>query len=115
MIWKYLSAAVLVLVALGNSTGGFREILAPLLGGGATGLTDENAMLMKVSWHGFSVLVLFNAAVIAWPDTPRSLVIFAGIFWIVFALVDIVTSKFSHPGWIPMGIAGILAIIGAYR
>lgn len=114
MIWKALAAGVLLLTALAHSIGGYRAVLAPLLGEQAT-IGESDATLLRFTWHGLAVLMVFSAAVIAWPETPRSLLVFSGIFWLAFAAVDILTSRFAHPGWIPMSIAAFLVLIGAYR
>ncbi|MDJ0641291.1 MAG: hypothetical protein QNJ15_00605 [Erythrobacter sp.] len=116
MIWHWLSAGVMVIVAILHSTGGANSVLEPMLErGNPLPEMDIAPSLLRFLWHALSGFMVLCAAVVAWPETPRALVILIGLFWIALGLADIATSQFKHPGWIPMGIAGILALIGAYR
>jgi len=116
MIWHWISAAVMVVVAVLHSTGGAQSVLEPMLAKGNP--LPEMAIapaLLRFCWHALSLLMLFSALVVAWPGTHRIIVIAAGTVWIGMAVADIVTSRFEHPGWVPMGIAGAFALIGAFR
>ncbi len=106
----------MVIVAVLHSTGGASSVLGPILARGNPhpdmAIAPE---LLRYLWHSLSAFMLLSAAVVVWPDTPPMLVLAIGVFWILLGLADIVTSRFAHPGWIPMSIAGALAIIGATR
>ncbi len=106
----------MVIIATLHSTGGASSVLDPILANGNPHPDMEIApTLLRYLWHSLSAFMVLSAAAIIWPETPRALVIVIGVFWIGLGLADIATSKFAHPGWIPMGIAGLLAIIGAYK
>ncbi|WP_298307155.1 hypothetical protein [uncultured Erythrobacter sp.] len=115
-IWLWLSAAIMTLVAIAHSVGGASSVLGPILAQGNPHPDMEIApALLGYLWHALSAFMVLSAAVLVWPDTPRALIVLVGMFWIALGIADIATSHFKHPGWIPMGIAGVLAIIGAYR
>ncbi len=115
-IWLWLSAALMTLVAIAHSTGGATSVLGPILSAGNPHPDMEIApVLLRYLWHALSAFMLLSALVLVWPETPRALIIVIGLFWIGLGLTDIATSHFKHPGWIPMGIAGVLALVGAYR
>ncbi len=115
-IWLLMSAAVMVITAILHSTGGASSVLGPMLEGGNPHPDMEIApTLLRYLLHSLSAFMVLSAAAVAWPDTPRGLVVLIGLFWIALGLADIATSHFKHPGWIPMGLAGILALIGVYR
>lgn len=115
-IWLWLSGLVMVVVAVAHSTGGANSVLGPILSQGNPHPDMEIApALLKYLWHALSAFMVLCAAAVVWPDTPRGLIIVIGLFWIALGLADIATSHFKHPGWIPMGIAGTLALIGAYK
>ncbi len=106
----------MVVVAILHSTGGASSVLGPMLANGNPHPEMEIApTLLRYLWHSLSAFMILSAVAVAWPETPRALVAFIGVFWIALGVADIVTSKFAHPGWIPMGIAGILALIAAAR
>ncbi|MCK0129530.1 hypothetical protein [Erythrobacter sp. F6033] len=106
----------MVITAILHSTGGANSVLGPILAGGNPHPDMEIApTLLTYLWHSLSAFMILSAAVVVWPETPRMLILAIGVFWIGLGVADIITSKFAHPGWIPMGIAGVLAIIGAYR
>jgi len=106
----------MALVAIAHSTGGASSVLAPILArGNPHPEMDIAPALLGYLWHAVSAFMVLCAVVTIWPATPRSLIVFIGLFWIALGLADIATSHFKHPGWIPMGIAGVLAIIGAYE
>lgn len=116
MILHWLSAAVMVVVALLHSTGGAQSVLEPMLAKGNPLPDMEIApQLLRFLWHSLSAMMVFSAIVVAWPGTPRAVVIAAGVLWLGMAIADIAMSHLEHPGWIPMGIAGVLAIAAALR
>ncbi len=115
-IWLWLSGAVMVITAILHSTGGANSVLGPMLAGGNPHPDMAIApTLLRYLWHALSAFMVLSAVTIIWPDTPRMLVIVIGVFWVGLGAADIITSKFAHPGWVPMGIAGALAIFGATR
>lgn len=115
-IWLALSAIVMVVVAVLHSTGGASSVLGPILSQGNPHPDMQIApTLLQYLWHSLSAFMVLSAIAVVWPDTPRMLILVIGVFWICLGIADMVTSKFAHPGWIPMGVAGLLAIIGAYR
>ncbi|MEL6529635.1 MAG: hypothetical protein AAGK01_07330 [Pseudomonadota bacterium] len=115
-LWLWLCAGVMVIVAIAHSTGGATSVLGPILSQGNPHPDMEIApALLRYLWHALSAFMVLCAATLVWPGTPRTLIAGIGVFWIGLGLADIATSHFKHPGWIPMGIAGVLALIGAFR
>ena len=60
-----------------------------------------------------SGFVLGLAAAVAWPNTPRTLIVAIGVLWLVIGLIGLAMTRGKHVGWPVISGAGLTAIIGA--
>ena len=105
MIWLWLSAAFMVTTAGVHSIMGYRRMIVPLLRSEAGPLANPlTRRIIRFAWHATSVLMLISAAAVAWPGTPKHLLLVIGGGWLAAGLFDAAYTK---------GGAGILAVIGA--
>lgn len=107
-----LSAIVMALTALLHSIVGERRLIGPLL--------DLNAGVMRVplarqvlrfAWHLTSVLMIACAFAVAWPGTPREVIVAVGVAWLGCGLFDAVYTRGKHLGWPFLAAAGVLALL----
>ncbi len=114
MNWLWLSAALMVLAAVVHSLLGYRRLIQPLLQSGQGLLGDETVRrILHFAWHATAVLMLISAAAVAWPGTPKGLLIIIGGAWLATGLVDAVYTKGRHIAWPVLSGAGIFALVGA--
>ena len=114
MIWLWLSAAFMVTTAGVHSVLGYRRLIVPLLRAGEGPLADTIARrIVGFAWHATSLLMLISAAAVAWPGTPKALLIVIGGGWLAAGLFDAAYTKGRHIAWPALSGAGILALIGA--
>lgn len=114
MIWLWLSAAFMVTTAGVHSVLGYRRLIVPLLHGEAGALADPlTRRIIRFAWHATSVLMLISAAAVAWPGTPKGLLIVIGAGWLATGLYDAAYTGGRHIAWPALGSAGIFALVGA--
>ena len=114
MIWLWLSAAFMVTTAGVHSVLGYRRLIVPLLRRREGPLSDAlTRRIIRFAWHATAVLMLISAAAVAWPGTPKQLIIVIGLSWLATGLFDAAYTKGRHIAWPALSGAGILALIGA--
>lgn len=114
MNWLWLSAAFMVTTAAVHSVLGYRRLIQPLLQSGQGLLGDELIRrILRFAWHATAVLMLISAAVVAWPGTPKGLLIVVGGGWLATGLFNAIYTKGRHIAWPALSGAGIFALIGA--
>lgn len=114
-MWLYLAAAAMVITAAIHSWAGEAKLIGPLLRGHEAPLDNpQSRKVMRSAWHLTSAFMVICAAVVAWPQTPRSLVLLVGGFWLVLGLFSLISSKGKHVGWPTLIASGALALIGGY-
>lgn len=114
MNWLWLSAAFMVVAAVVHSVFGARRLIVPLLRGRGGLLADEPVRrILRFAWHATAVLMLISAAAVAWPGTPKGLLIVIGGGWLAAGLFDAVYTKGRHIAWPVLSGAGIFALVGA--
>lgn len=114
MTWLFLSAVFMVLTGAAHSYFGEKRLIIPILSSGIE--VAENPLgrvVIRAAWHLTTLLMVLNAAVMVWPDTPRTLAIVTASAWLVSGIVDAVISKGKHIGWPPITLAGIFGLMGS--
>lgn len=113
MNWLWASAIMMVLTALVHSWLGERRLIGPIIASDHGVMQRDLARkVLRFAWHFTSVLMLVNAAVVAWPGTPRGLIQITGIAWLGVGLFDAIYSRGQHVGWPALTLSGALALIG---
>lgn len=114
MIWLWLSAATMATTALIHSLFGEKDLIRPLLG------IDEGILKIEIerktirlAWHLTSMLMLVSAALVVWPDTPRSLILLTGSAWLAVGVGAAIYTKGRHLAGPIFIAAGALAWVGA--
>lgn len=114
MIWFWLSAGSMVTAALVHSILGARRLIAPLLRMREGLLADPLVRrIIRFAWHATSVLMLVSAAAVAWPGTPKPLIVAIGAAWLATGLFNAAYTKGRHIAWPVLSAAGLFALIGA--
>ncbi|MEO7276558.1 MAG: hypothetical protein ABIW33_00870 [Sphingomicrobium sp.] len=112
LLW--ISAALMGVTAITHSWLGEVKLVGPMLRGRSGVLRNDFArVIVRYAWHVTSALMLASALTISWPGAPRDLVRAIGGIWIALGLVSLVASRAKHVGWPILGLAGIMAVIGA--
>jgi hypothetical protein len=115
MMWFYLSAVLMTATAVIHSVAGEKRLIGPLLARGQDGIpSKQGRKVMRTAWHLTSAFMLSNAIVVAWPDTPASLKMLIGGFWLLVGACSLIASKGKHVGWPTLTGAGISALIGSW-
>ncbi|MEO1168980.1 MAG: hypothetical protein AAFW97_09755 [Pseudomonadota bacterium] len=92
---------------------GEKRLIAPLLARDTTVLTQPlSRKVIRFAWHFTSLLMIVSAALVAWPGTPRELVLFAGGAWLAVGVADAIYTRGQHIGWPFLSAAGLFAILG---
>jgi hypothetical protein len=114
VIWLWLSAAFMVTTAAVHGLLGERRLIQPLmtLDQGVMGV-DLARKVFRLAWHALSLLMLVSAASVAWPGTPRDLILLIGAAWTATGLLDAFYTRGKHIGWPVLTASGIFALIGA--
>ncbi len=93
---------------------GERRLIQPLL------KIDQGIMavdlarkVFRFAWHAMAILMLVSAALVIWPETPRSLILLTGAAWLAVGLFDAVYTRGRHIGWPLLSASGLFALIGA--
>lgn len=115
MIWLWASAGVMVLTALTHCVVGEKRLITPLL-------KIEHPFpqaflarqLIRFAWHLTGGLMPVSAAVMVWPQSPKGLVVFNAVIWLLAGLIDVVITKGQHTGWPLLTIAGTLGLLGVF-
>ncbi|MDZ3831005.1 MAG: hypothetical protein U0S50_04215 [Sphingopyxis sp.] len=114
MIWLWLSAAAMIASALVHGIAGARRILHPLLALDGGILANELARkVLCFAWYATAVLMLMSAATVAWPGTPRGLVLLIGTGWFATGMANAAYTRGRHIIWPLLAASGIFALIGA--
>lgn len=114
MSWLWASALAMVLTAAVHSVLGERQLIGPLLARETTVLKQPLARkVVRFAWHLTTALMIATAAVVAWPNTPDSLVLAIGVIWLAVGIGDAIYTKAQHVGWPLLSAAGLFAVIGA--
>ena len=114
MTWLWLSAGLMALTALVHSWLGEKRIVMPLLDYNEGVMRRPLArVIVRYAWHVTSALMLASALAVAWPGTPRGLVLAIGAIWLALGLTSLVASRGRHVGWPVLTGAGLAAIVGA--
>lgn len=115
MNWLWLAAAAMTLSALTHSILGEKRLIQPLLRiKRGILLADLPRKVFRFAWHAMAVLMLLSAATVAWPGTPRGLIIVIGIGWVGTGLVNAACTGGRHIIWPFLAGSGVLALIGAW-
>ncbi len=114
MIWLWLSAAFMATTALVHGALGEKRLIQPLLA------LDQGIMavdlarrVFRFAWHAMSLLMLVSAATVAWPGTPRDLILLIGAAWTAVGVADAFYTRGRHIGWPILTASGVFAILGA--
>lgn len=107
-----MSAVAMVLTALAHSIVGEKRLIQPLLAARIELLSGYRGPLVRFAWHFTTLLMLTNAALVAYPAAPLTLVRITGAVWLAAGLFDAVLTKGQHIGWPLLTAAGLLALIG---
>ncbi len=115
MSWLWLAAAAMTASALTHSFLGEKRLIQPLLRikRGILG-TDLPRRVFRFAWHAMAVLMLLSAITVAWPDTPRGLIVVIGIGWLGTGLVNAACTRGRHIIWPFLAGSGVLALIGGW-
>ena len=109
-------AGLMVLTGAIHSLLGEARLIAPLLRSRQGVLASDQArFLLRLTWHGFSALLLILAlilpALVWWPDAVFQVALGAvGATFLIFGLVDIVATRGRHIGWPFLTAIGVLAL-----
>lgn len=112
LLW--LSAACMATAAAVHGILGERRLVQPLmtLEEGVMGV-DLARRVFRLAWHALTLLMLVSAASVAWPGTPRGLILLIGAAWTGTGLCDAIYTRGRHLAWPFLAIAGLLALAGA--
>lgn len=114
MNWLWLSAGLMVLTAIVHSWLGEVRLIGPQLRGRHGVLARPFARtITRYAWHVTSALMVASALAIAWPGSPRGLILAIGGIWLALGLLSLVVTRGKHVGWPVLAGAGLAAIIGA--
>lgn len=115
MILLQLSAAAMLLTAFLHSWFGEKRLIRPLLASGSALTSNPRVRRMiRFSWHFTSALKVLCAIVVSWPGTPSIPIALIGAVWLAVGLYSLVSSRGRHVGWVPLTLAGLFAIAGAW-
>lgn len=114
MNWLWIAAIAMTLSASVHSFLGERQLIQPLLRI-RRGLlaTDMPRRIFRFAWHAMAVLMLLSAATVAWPATPRGLIIVVGAGWLLTGIVNAICTRGRHMIWPFLAGSGVLALVGA--
>ncbi len=116
----WVAVVTMVLTAVAHSVLGERRLIIPLLalnqGVMARPLSRD---VMRLAWHGTSILMAALAYVLAYqalhPDlAQRPIVLAIGLAMTGFGLLDAIISKAKHVGWPLLTLAGLSALASLY-
>ena len=116
----WIAVVTMVITALAHSILGERRLIIPLLalnqGVMASPLSRD---VMRLAWHGTSILLGAPAYVLAYqalhPDLAQKPVVLAiGLAMTGFGLLDAIISKAKHVGWPLLTLAGFCALASLY-
>ncbi|MBA3941990.1 MAG: hypothetical protein C0520_12345 [Sphingopyxis sp.] len=114
MIWLWLSATCMVTTAIVHSALGYRRLIVPLLRSEAGPLADPlTRRIIRFAWHATSVLMMISAAAVAWPGTPKILLVAIGAAWLATGVFNAVYTRGRHIAWPALSASGLCALIGA--
>lgn len=118
LLW--IASVTMVLTAVTHSIFGERRLIIPLLalnqGVMARQLSRD---VMRLAWHGTSILLAALAYVLAYqalnPDlAQRPVVVAIGIAMTGFGLLDAIISKGRHIGWPLLTLSGLCTLAALY-
>ncbi|XVJ64380.1 MAG: hypothetical protein HEQ22_06985 [Sphingopyxis sp.] len=112
LLWG--AAAAMAASAFTHSVLGERRLVQPLLRI-KRGILSSNLprRVFRFAWHAMAVLMLLSAATVAWPGTPRGLIIVVGAGWLATGLVNAICTGGRHIIWPFLAGSGALALAGA--
>lgn len=109
-------AALLVVTGAVHSLLGEQRLIMPLLRQ-RQGILDsaQARFLLRLTWHGFSILAVILALVLltaVWrPEAvARVTLAMTGVVFLVFGLVDVVATRGRHIGWPFLTAIGVVAL-----
>jgi hypothetical protein len=112
--WLWLSATLMALTAVVHSWLGEVRLIGPQVRARQSVLASPFARtITRYAWHVTSALMLVSALSVAWPGSPRGLVVATGAIWLALGLVSLAASRGRHVGWPVLSGAGIAALLGA--
>ena len=118
LLW--IASVTMVLTAVTHSIFGERRLIMPLLalnqGVMARQLSRD---VMRLAWHGTSILMAALAYVLAYQAlnphlAQRPVVVAIGIAMTGFGLFDAIISKGRHIGWPLLTLSGVCALAALY-
>lgn len=110
-------AGLLVLTGIVHSLLGEWRLITPLLRARRGILASDQArFLLRLTWHGFSVLMVLLALILlamVWrPEAVLQVTLGAtGAAFLTFGLVDVVATRGRHIGWPLLTAIGAVALI----
>lgn len=115
MLFHWIAAALMILVALYHSYRGHKSVVAPLLALD-TPLMQNPQMrkVIPVAWHMASYFMAAFAAVIVWPNTPAGLILVVGGVWAAMGLYIFVRWRGAHKGGYLVMAAGAFSLLAVF-
>ena len=112
LLWA--AAILMVATAIVHSVLGERRLIGPILALDSDVTTRPLARaVLRFAWHFTSVLIALTALLVAWPETPRMLILVTGAVYLAVGLFDAGMTRGKHVGWPFLAGAGVLALMGA--
>jgi hypothetical protein len=107
-----VSAAAMAFTGVAHSFVGEKRLIGPLLALNIDLLSGYRSNLVRFAWHFTSLLMIVTALLIAWPGTPRPLIMITGAMWLIAGVGDAILTRGKHIGWPLLSAAGLLALLG---
>ena len=112
----YLSAIVIVATAVLHSALGERLLIGPLTKSRDGVMRSPLARrVLRLAWHFTSVLMVLTAAGLVFAThneggSWQGYVALLGAAYLLVGLITAVLTRFRHVGWLPLTLAGVLAL-----
>ena len=114
MIWLWVAAATMIVVAFIHAIIGERRLIGPLLALNSGVMAVPQArQVMRFAWHMTSMLMILCGVVVAWPGTAPTLIAIIGAAWLGAGAFDAVLTRGRHVGWPFLTAAGTFAMLGS--